>query len=78
MAGSAQDHHRGEQDISEQRSTYAMFMGLTKWGSLIVAASLLFLSIAFATEAGFLAAAFFTAIVLVVGWFGLRSKPGSH
>ena len=38
---------RGSQEISEQESTFDAFVGLSKWGSLIIAASLLFLTIWF-------------------------------
>ena len=42
MAGPTSDYHRGEMDISEQVSTFHMIMGITKWGSLGLAAFLLF------------------------------------
>jgi hypothetical protein len=42
--------HHGAMDIREQRSTYDFFMGLTKWGSLAVAALLLFLTLAWAAR----------------------------
>ncbi len=55
MAGPASDYHRGEMDIQEQVSTFHLVMGMTKWGSLILAAFLLFVVIWFCTKAGFLA-----------------------
>ena len=45
----ADPHHasdsydRGSQEISEQESTFSAFMGMSKWGSLIIAVLLVFL-----------------------------------
>jgi hypothetical protein len=41
MAEHGSDHHHGEMDIREQESTFHLFMGLTKWGSLITAVTAL-------------------------------------
>ncbi|MGH6909306.1 MAG: aa3-type cytochrome c oxidase subunit IV, partial [Phenylobacterium sp.] len=49
MAGPASDYHRGEMDIHEQVSTFNLVMGMTKWGSLILASFLLFIVIWFCT-----------------------------
>lgn len=76
MGEQASDYHRGEMDIQEQKATFDLFMGLTKWGSLATACALLFFSVLFATSAGFLAAAASAAVVAVVGVVLLRSKPG--
>ena len=51
---SSSDYHRGEMDIHEQSATYAGFMNLTKWGSLILAVGLLFVTLWFCTGTGFL------------------------
>ncbi|HYE43225.1 MAG TPA: aa3-type cytochrome c oxidase subunit IV [Caulobacteraceae bacterium] len=72
------EYHRGEMDISEQAATYDLFMALTKWGSLLTAVSLVFLTIWFATDFGFLAAAGAGVILLVAGIVFLRKKPGQH
>ena len=48
------DYHRGEMDIHEQAATYQAFMGLTKWGSLALAAGLFALVIWFCTPMGFI------------------------
>ena len=38
----ASDHYvRGSQEISEQESTFSAFMGMSKWGSLVIAALLI-------------------------------------
>ena len=50
----ASEYHRGEMDISEQAATYGVFMLLTKWGSLALAAALVLLVLWFCTPAGFL------------------------
>lgn len=71
------DYQRGTMEISEQTSTYNLFMGLTKWGSLATAAILLFLTLWFAVGAGFLAAFIGAAVLMVAGIFFLRNSP-SH
>ena len=65
MAG---DYHHGEMDITEQASTFHLVMGMTKWGSLVLASFLLFVVLWFCTpSAGF--------ILLVLGIVFLREKP---
>jgi len=66
--------HHGGMDIREQRSTYDFFMGLTKWGSLAVAALVLFLTLAFCTPAGAGGAIVISVIVLALGVWGLRKR----
>jgi hypothetical protein len=75
MAGPASDYHRGEMDIQEQVSTFNLVMGMTKWGSLILAAFLLFVVLWFCTPAGFLSGLVSGAILLALGIVLLRSKP---
>jgi hypothetical protein len=75
MAGS--DYHRGEMDIAEQTATYHLVMGLTKWGSLVTAASILFFALLFCTETGFLGSAAWTVVVLVAGILLLREKKSA-
>ncbi len=77
MAGPASDYHRGEMDVSEQVSTFHLIMGMTKWGSLILAAFLLFIVIWFCTTAGFVSGFISGGLLLVLGIFFLRSKPDS-
>lgn len=72
------DYQRGAMDIQEQASTYSAFMGLTKWGSLALAASLVALVVWFCTPAGFLPG-FIGAVVVTVGGIALlREKPNAH
>jgi len=78
MADQASDFHRGDMDIHEQVATYNVMMGLTKWGSLAVAALVLFLTLWFCTNSGFLGAAITSAVAVVIGFFLLRSKKTEH
>ncbi|MGV8930006.1 MAG: aa3-type cytochrome c oxidase subunit IV [Brevundimonas sp.] len=64
---------RGSQEISEQDSTFTAFMGLTKWGSLILAVTLMFLVLWF-QPGGSLVTGLITAFVMAVaGFFFLKS-----
>jgi len=73
------DYHKGEMDIHEQEATYDLFMGLTKWGSLIIAVGILFFSLWFAVKgAGFFTALPVAAVALIVGFIALKKKPAAH
>jgi hypothetical protein len=76
MAGKASEYHHGDQDISEQMATFHLVMGITKWGSLILASGILALVLWFCTGAGFLAGAISGLVVLVLGSIFLRSGGG--
>jgi hypothetical protein len=65
---------RGDMDIREQRSTWDFFMGLTKWGSLVIAVLVLFLTLWFCTGAGFGGALITALIVAVLGGWVLRKR----
>ena len=81
MAGANSDYQRGNMDIAEQTATFALVMGMTKWGSLVIAAGVLFFSLLFCTHTGFLGSAAYTVVLLAAGIFLLRSKPeaaGAH
>jgi hypothetical protein len=78
MAGKASDYHRGDMDIHEQVATFHLVMGMTKWGSLVLAALLLFLVLWFCTGAGFLGGLIPAVIVLVLGIMLLRSRSDGH
>lgn len=75
MGEQASDYHRGEMDIHEQKSTFDLFIGMTKWGSLAIAAGVLFFTMLFCTSAGFIGAAAAALVVTVVGVLVLRAKP---
>ncbi|WP_439478482.1 aa3-type cytochrome c oxidase subunit IV [Brevundimonas sp.] len=72
------DYVRGSQEISEQESTFDAFVGLTKWGSLIISATLLLLTIWFQPGGGFIPAAISTGVLLAAGFFLLKSSPKAH
>ena len=72
------DYVRGSQEISEQTSTFSLFMGLAKWGSLLTAVTLVFLVLWFQPGGSFVAGAISAFVVLVVGVFALRSKKKAH
>ncbi|WP_421933153.1 aa3-type cytochrome c oxidase subunit IV [Phenylobacterium sp.] len=71
----ASEYHRGDMDISEQVATFNLFNGLTKWGSLVMAALLLLLVLWFCTPAGFLGAFISAAVLAGLGVVFLREKP---
>jgi membrane protein implicated in regulation of membrane protease activity len=75
MAGDHSDYQRGDMDIAEQTATFHLVMGLTKWGSLAIAAGVLFFTLLFCTQTGFLGSAAFTLVLIVAGVLMLRSKP---
>jgi hypothetical protein len=77
MAGPSSDYHRGEMDIAEQNATFHLVMGLTKWGSLVLAAFLLFVIIWFCTTIGFLGGFASGMALLILGIIGLREKPAA-
>ena len=78
MAGPASDYHRGEMDITEQRATYHLIMAFTKWGSLYLAATILWLTLWFCTDVGFLGAVISAVVLVVIGTLVLREKRSAH
>ncbi len=77
MAGPASEYHRGEMDVSEQVSTFHLIMGITKWGSLVLASFLLFIVIWFCTTAGFVSGFITGGVVLALGIVMLREKKSA-
>ncbi len=74
----AQAYVRGSMTIEEQQQTWGLFMGLTKWGSLAVAAILLLLTLWFMPN-GSLVTGLIAAVVLsVAGFFFLKSPKADH
>ncbi len=76
MAGPS-DYHRGEMDISEQKATFHLVMGMTKWGSLYIAGFLLLFTMWFCTETGFLGSLAAGVALIVAGTFLLSEKKGA-
>ena len=79
MAEHEAEYHRGEMSISEQARTYEAFGEFSKWGSLIVAVLVLFPTLWFCTDFGFLGAAIVNVVMVAIGILVLRKGPGeSH
>jgi hypothetical protein len=78
MAEPSHDYHRGEMDIHEQQATFHGFNLLTKWGSLIIAAGTLFITLWFCTKVGFVGAFISAAVLAVLGVLVLREKKSAH
>jgi len=75
----ASEYHRGDMDIQEQTETYHLFMGMTKWGSLGLAALLITITLWFCTGTGFVGSFAVGFIVTVLGVFVLREhKDAGH
>lgn len=72
------DYVRGSQEISEQVSTFHLFMGMAKWGSLVIAAMLAFLTIWFMPKGSFIGGAIVFVVMMAIGILALRSKPAAH
>jgi hypothetical protein len=63
MAEHASEYTPGHMDIRQQQRSFEAFVLMTKWGSLAVAVGVLFFTIWFCTDAGFLGG-FIPAVVL--------------
>ena len=77
MAGPSSDYRRGGMDIAEQTATFELVMGMTKWGSLYIAAILLMLVLWFCTATGFIGAAGSAVVMIVLGTLLLREKKAA-
>lgn len=69
---------RGSQEISEQSLTFSAFMGLAKWGSLVIAALLTLLTIWFQPGGSLVGGVIAAGVLLAAGWFFLKSPPKVH
>lgn len=74
----ASEYHRGDMDIHEQVSTYHLFVMMAKWGSLAMAALLVFLVLVFCTPTSFIGAAIVGAVIAVGGVLVLKEKGDAH
>lgn len=68
----------GSQAIDEQKATFGLFITLAKWGSLVLASLLTLLTLWFQPGGSFVAGFIAAVVLVVVGWFALRSKPAAH
>ena len=59
-------------DYAEHERTYALFVGLAKWGVLVCAALMVAMAFGFFTTAGFFSATVLFALIVIVGGFLLR------
>ncbi len=79
---SAPDAHdayvRGSQHIEEQVGTFSLFMGMAKWGSLLIAALLTLLVLWFQPGGSFFGGVIAAAVLLVAGWWFLKSDKKAH
>lgn len=77
-AETAHDHVHGQMEISAQTSMYELFMSMTKWCSLAMAALILMLVVWFAVGAGFIAGAVSAIVVTAIGIVLLRGKKSEE
>ncbi|MBZ0163863.1 MAG: aa3-type cytochrome c oxidase subunit IV [Notoacmeibacter sp.] len=61
-----------EMDYAEHEKTYALFLTLAKYGSLICAALLIAMAFGFFTSAGFISATILFFIICAVGGYLLK------
>jgi len=81
MAEHASDYTHGQMDIRQQQGSFDIFLKMTKWGSLAVAVAVLFATIWFCTDGGFLGGLVPSLVLMALGIFFLREKPagaGAH
>jgi hypothetical protein len=69
---------RGSQEIGEQSSTFHAFISMSKWGSLWIAALLAFLVIWFQPGGSFIGGLITFVVMLVLGYFALKSGKKAH
>lgn len=61
-----------EMDYGEHQRTYARFLMLAKYGTLITLALLIAMAFGFFTSAGFISAGILFVLILAVGGFAMR------
>lgn len=75
----AEAYVHGTMTIEEQASTWDLFMGLAKWGSLAVASILLLLVLWFQPGGSLMLGLMGGVGMAVAGWFFLKGgKPAAH
>ncbi|MFT4912431.1 MAG: putative membrane protein [Brevundimonas sp.] len=65
----------GSQAIDEQKATFGLFITLAKWGSLVIAALVLALTIAFQPGGSIMGGIVAGVVMLAVGILALKAKP---
>ena len=77
------DHHddseyeHGQMDVHQQQHSYELFASLTKWCSLYLAVTLVFLVILTCTKMGWLTAVIAAVVVAAIGWVMLKKLTAS-
>jgi hypothetical protein len=71
----ASEYHTGDQDIAQNKETYAAFIAAAMWSSLWLAAGLVALVVWFCTNQGFLPGAISAVVILGLGYTLLRKRP---
>ncbi|RYG15139.1 MAG: aa3-type cytochrome c oxidase subunit IV [Caulobacteraceae bacterium] len=71
------DYVRGSMEIREQQSTYDLFMGMAKYGSLAIASVLAFLTIWFMPNGSFVGG-FLVMVVMMAAGIAFLRKPKAH
>jgi predicted membrane channel-forming protein YqfA (hemolysin III family) len=75
MSEAAAEFHPGDQDISGQLATYALFGRMMKWVALGIAVLLVMLVLWFCVDAGFFTGLFAGVVLLALGITFLRARP---
>ncbi len=80
MSEHASDYAHGHMDIRQNEQSFDVFVRLAKWGSLAVAVIVLFATLWFCTDAGFVGGLVPAAVLLALGVLFLRDKApeGAH
>ncbi|MEG1452644.1 aa3-type cytochrome c oxidase subunit IV [Brevundimonas sp.] len=77
-AETAHDYVHGQMEVSAQASMFNLFVSMTKWCSLAMAALLVLLVLWFAVGAGFITGFISAAVVTAIGIFVLRGKKSEE
>ena len=71
----AEDYHRGDMNIAEQKHTFDSFISVSVFSAAVLGLVIMYLSLVFGTDLGWLTAFLITAIV--GGVFGVLLKQGT-
>lgn len=75
----AEAYVHGSMTIEEQTATWELFQVLAKWGSLVVACILLFLTLAFQPGGSIMGGLIAAVVMGAAGYLFLKgSKPAAH
>jgi len=61
-----------EMDYAEHEKTYSLFLGLTKYGTLVTVAIMIAMAFGFFTPAGFISSTILFILICAVGGYLLR------